>query len=70
MNKEEFDKGNVFGLGEPNEAYAKYFTGNSYLKQLAKTENECIRIYGIFEGQKQSDDIPEVGQYEICVPKS
>ena len=39
MNKEEFDKLNVFGLGNPNDAYAAYFTGNSYLKQLAKTEN-------------------------------
>ena len=39
MNKEEFDKLNVFGLGNLNEAYAKYFTGNSYLNQLAKTEN-------------------------------
>ena len=39
MNKEEFDKVNVFGLGNPNDAYAKYFIGNSYLKQLAKSEN-------------------------------
>ena len=39
MNKEEFDKVNIFGLGNSNEAYAKYFTGNSYLKQLAKTDN-------------------------------
>jgi len=26
--------GSLFGLGEPNEAYAKYFVGNSYLKIL------------------------------------
>ena len=39
MNKEEFDKLNVFGLGQPNDAYAKYFTGNSYLNPLAKTED-------------------------------
>lgn len=39
MNKEEFDKVNVFGLGEPNVNYAKYFIGNSYLNPLAKTEN-------------------------------
>ena len=39
MKKQEFDKLNVFGLGQPNDAYAKYFTGNSYLKPLGKTEN-------------------------------
>ena len=39
MNKEEFDRVNVFGLGNPNDAYAEYFTGNSYLNPIAKTEN-------------------------------
>ena len=34
MNKEEFDKQNKFGLGKINDAYAKYFTGNSYLNPL------------------------------------
>lgn len=34
MNKEEFDKQNIFGLGKINDAYAKYFTGNSYLNPL------------------------------------
>ena len=34
MNKEEFDKANVFGLGSPNTDYAKYFIGNSYLNPL------------------------------------
>ena len=34
MNKEEFDKANVFGLGTPNTDYAKYFIGNSYLNPL------------------------------------
>lgn len=34
MNKEEFDKVNIFGQGVPNEAYAKYFKGNSYLNIL------------------------------------
>ncbi len=39
MNKEEFDKKNIFGLGEPNVAFSEYFIGNSYLNQLAKTDN-------------------------------
>ena len=28
--------GGLFGLGEPNEAYAKYFIGKSYLKPVSK----------------------------------
>lgn len=39
MNREEFDKVNVFGLGNSNDAYAKYFIGNSFLNPLAKTDN-------------------------------
>lgn len=34
MDKNEFDKVNVFGLGEPNNAYAQYFIGQSYLNPL------------------------------------
>ena len=39
MNKDEFDKANVFGLGQPNDAFAKYFIGQSYLNPLAKTDD-------------------------------
>lgn len=39
MNKEEFDKVNVFGQGELNSAYSKYFIGNSYLNFLDKTDS-------------------------------
>ncbi len=34
MDKKEFDKANVFGQGEENTAFAKYFIGNSYLNPL------------------------------------
>ena len=34
MQKSEFDRQNVFGLGQPNDAYADYFVGNSYLNPL------------------------------------
>ncbi len=33
-DKEEFDKQNMFGLGQDNTAFADYFTGNSYLNPL------------------------------------
>ncbi len=39
MNKQDFDKLNIFGLGKPNDAYREYFTGNSYLNPIATTEN-------------------------------
>lgn len=34
MKKEEFEKINIFGIGKPNDAYAEYFTGNSFLNFL------------------------------------
>ena len=33
------EHGGIFGQGEPNINFAKYFVGNSYLKPLAKTDN-------------------------------
>ena len=35
-NKAEFDKENVFGLGNANTVYAQYFIGNSYLNPLTQ----------------------------------
>ena len=35
-DKEQFDKENVFGLGNANTAYAEYFIGNSYLNPLTE----------------------------------
>lgn len=34
MGKEQFDKENIFGIGNPNTAFSKYFVGNSYLNPL------------------------------------
>lgn len=39
-NKEEFNKVNVFGTGNPNDGYAQYFTGASFLNPLTKM-GEC-----------------------------
>ena len=49
MNKEEFDNVNVFGLGNPNDDYAQYFVGNSYLNFLAKTDSEVSFFNVTFE---------------------
>ena len=35
-DKTEFDKINNFGMGQPNDGFAQYFTGNSYLNPLTK----------------------------------
>lgn len=40
MEKEKFDKENIFGLGEPNINYSQYFIGDSYLNPLTNPK-EC-----------------------------
>ena len=40
MNKNEFEKENVFGLGNPNDAFAQYFSGASFLNPLTNP-SEC-----------------------------
>ena len=39
MDQATFDKQNVFGKGDPNVNYAKYFIGNSYLKAITDRES-------------------------------
>ncbi|SFM59053.1 cupin domain-containing protein [Methanolobus profundi] len=36
MDKEEFEKANMFGTGVPNEMFAQYFIGDSFLNPLTK----------------------------------
>lgn len=36
--KAQFQKEMIFPIGEPNTAYAKYFTGNSYLAQISSEQ--------------------------------
>ena len=36
MDKDEFEKVNMFGTGMPNEMFAKYFVGDSFLNLLVK----------------------------------
>ena len=39
MDKNDFEKQNVFGTGQANTAYAKYFIGDSFLNPL--TDPKC-----------------------------
>ena len=47
MNKQEFEKENVFGLGEPNVNFAKYFIGNSYLNPLTDMNKTSLFIANV-----------------------
>lgn len=63
--------GGIFGMGEPNVNFAKYFIGNSYLKPLAKTENISIANVTFEPGCRNNWHIHKAdkngGQILICV---
>ena len=46
-NKEEFDKENIFGLGSPNDAFAQYFIGQSFLNPLVDIEDTDIILANV-----------------------
>ena len=41
------EHGGVFGLGRPNDAFAKYFVGNSYLNPLTKFGEDPLFIANV-----------------------
>ena len=45
--EETESRGGMFGLGEPNTAYAKYFTGNSYLKPLTDPDQTALFLANV-----------------------
>ena len=47
MTKEEFDKINVFGLGEANTNYSQYFIGNSYLNPLVVDNESKLSLFNV-----------------------
>ena len=46
MNKEEFDKVNIFKLKSSNDDYAEFFIGKSYLNQLTNPK-ETLGIFNV-----------------------
>lgn len=76
MNKEEFDKKNVFGLGSPNDAYSKYFIGNSYLNSLARIDDIGLSLANVtFEPRCRNNwhihkSTKGGGQILICIAGS
>lgn len=47
FEEEKFSKENVFGKGEPNEAFAKYFIGKSFLNPLTKPKESPIFLANV-----------------------
>lgn len=48
-NKGVFEKQNVFGMGEPNTTYAKYFIGESFLNPLTDPKSGLFAANVTFE---------------------
>ena len=73
VSREAFEKQDAFGIGAPNDAYAQYFTGQSYLKPLTTPgacpvflanvtfEPGCRNSWHIHEADKGG------GQILVCV---
>lgn len=47
LDKKEFDKANMFQLGQPNVDYAQYFIGQSFLNPLAKTADQALSLSNV-----------------------
>ena len=76
MNKEQFDKENVFGLGKPNNDFAQYFIGNSYLNPLTDKNKTSLFLANVtFEPGGRNNwhihkSTKDGGQILICVSGS
>lgn len=47
LDKKEFDKANKFGTGNPNDAFAKYFVGNSFLNPLTNPKETAVFLANV-----------------------
>lgn len=47
LDKEEFDKENTFGIGMPNDTFAQYFIGNSYLNPLNEFGESAVFVANV-----------------------
>lgn len=69
---EQEEHGGFFGLGEPNTAFAQYFTGNSYLKPLTNPKETVFIANVTFEPKCRNNwhihhAAKDGGQLLICV---
>ena len=47
LDRAEFEKQDQFGIGAPNDAFAQYFIGNSYLKPLTVPGETAVFIANV-----------------------
>lgn len=47
LNKEEFEKMNIFGTGELNDGFAQYFVGNSFLNVLVDPKTSPLFLVNV-----------------------
>lgn len=47
LDKEEFDKANKFGTGNPNDSFEKYFVGNSFLNPLTNPKKTAVFLANV-----------------------
>lgn len=47
LDKKEFDKANKFGTGNPNDAFAKFFVGNSFLNPLTNPKDTAVYLANV-----------------------
>lgn len=47
LDKKKFDKANKFGTGNPNDAFAKYFVGNSFLNPLTNPKDTAVFLANV-----------------------
>lgn len=47
LDKEQFEKANIFGKGKFNEAYAEYFIGNSFLNFLMEPGSSSVFLANV-----------------------
>lgn len=47
LDKKEFDKANKFGTGNTNDAFAKYFVGNSFLNPLTNPKDTAVFLANV-----------------------
>ena len=72
MDKQEFEEINAFGTGSPNEAFAQYFTGESFLNPLTNPQDTIFLANVTFEpGCRNNWHIHHAksggGQILVCV---
>lgn len=46
-SRDEFNRANVFGLGQENTAFAQYFIGNSYLNPLTNPKETAVFLANV-----------------------